>query len=141
MRRAIALIALLGFAVAACGSGPSEAALERDQAPSTTTTTEPPPEGVTVVLIENGKFTPANLEIALEEVWIVRWENQDPPREYQIISRDRTEDGGFLFESPVLLPGDAWEFDFSTVETDIYRYNTYIGNQRIPGLVDTRPAR
>jgi hypothetical protein len=136
-----ALIALVALAVAACGSGPSGAALERNQAPSTTTTTEPPPEGITVVLIENGKFTPSNLEIALEEIWIVKWENQDPPREYQIISRDRNDDGDSLFESPVLAPGDSWEFDFSTLEPDIYRYNTYIGNQRIPGLVDTRPAR
>jgi hypothetical protein len=127
--------------VAGCGSGPSQAALDRNQAPATTTTTEPPPEGVTVVIIENGKFTPSNLEIALEEIWIVKWENQDPPREYQITSRDRNAEGESLFESPVLAPGDTWEFDFSTLEPDIYRYNTYIGNQRIPGLVDTRPAR
>lgn len=141
MRSAVALAVLLGLAAAGCGSGPSQAAQDRNQAPSTTTTTEPPPEGVTVVIIENGKFTPSNLEIALEEIWIVKWENQDPPREYQIIARDRNDDGDFLFESPVLVPGDSWEFDFSTLEPDIYRYNTYIGNQRIPGLVDTRPAR
>jgi hypothetical protein len=141
LRRAIALIALLGTVVAACGSGPSEAALERNEAPSTTTTTEPPPEGVTLVIIENGKFTPSNLTIALEEVWIVKWENQDPPREYQIIARDRDDEGNPIFESPLLLPGDSWEFDFSTLETNIYRYNTFLGNQRIPGLVDTRPAR
>ena len=141
MRRIIGLVAVLSITVAACASGPSDAVAERNEAPSTTTTTEPPPEGVIVVLIENGKFTPSNLELALEEFWLVTWENMDPPREYSIISRDKKEDGSPLFESPVLLPGDSWQFDFSTVEPDLYRYNTFIGNQRIPGLVDTRPEQ
>lgn len=136
MRRLIGMIIVLAVAAAGCGSGPSPEARARNEAPSTTTTTEPPPEGVVVVVIENGKFTPSNLALDLEVEWIVRWENQDPPREYQIISRDRG-----LFESPVILPGEAWEFDFSGLEPDLYRYNTFIGNQRIPGLVDTRPER
>jgi len=31
--------------------------------------------------------------------------------------------------------------DFREFPPALYRYNTFLGNQRIPGLVDTRPAR
>ncbi len=151
MRRTIAMTAVLGIVVAACGSGPSPAALERNQQPSTTTTTEPPPEGVVVVIIENGRFSPSNLEIELSEFWIVEWQHNDAPvtlldgtvreREYQIISRDRNEDRSFVFESPILMFGDVWQFDFREMPEGLYRYNTFLGQQRIPGLVDTRPAR
>lgn len=151
MRRFIAVLAAFGLVLAACGSGPSPEALERDVAPSTTTTTEPPPEGVVVVRIENGRFAPSNLEIDLDETWIVKWEHLDAPitnqdgsvveRIYQIISRDRDENGDFLFESPELEFGDVYEVDFSQYEPDLYRYNTFLGMQRIPGLVDTRPSR
>lgn len=138
MRRGIAFIAVLGLAAAACGSGPSQAAIERNEAPSSTTTTEPPPQGVFTVVIENGKFTPAILEIDLNETWIVRWEHQDDPeRTYILISSDRDENGDRIFESPELQAGDSFEFDFSTVPPKIYRYNTFIGNQRIPGMVDS----
>ena len=136
MRRLAGLIAALAVIAIACASGPSPQALERNLEPSTTTTTEPPPEGITIVIIDNGRFSPSNLELDIEELWIVRWENQDPPREYQIISRDAG-----LFESEVIVPGESFEFDFSTLEPGLYRYNTFLGNQRIPGLVDTRPAR
>lgn len=136
MRRIIVTALASALLAAACGSGPSEAARERAEQPSTTTTTEPPPEGIVIVSIDNGRFSPANLDIDLEEFWIVRWENNDPPREYQIISRDAG-----VFESPVLLPGDNFEVDFSALPEDIYRYNTFLGQQRIPGLVDTRPSR
>jgi hypothetical protein len=121
---------------AACGSGPSEAALALNQLPSTTTTTQPPPEGVVVVHISNGAFQPANLQIDLDTFWIVEWRNDDAPREYQVTSRDAG-----LFESPILMPGDSFQVDFSQFEPALYRYNTFLGNQRIPGLVDTRPAR
>ncbi len=151
MRRTIGVIAVLGLVVAACGSGPSAAAIERNQEPSTTTTTEPPPEGVIVVSIENGRFAPSNLEIELSEVWIVEWQHNDAPitladgtvqeREYQIISRDRNEDGSFLFESPIMMFGDTYQVDFSDFPEDLYRYNTFLGLQRIPGLVDTRASR
>ena len=132
MRRGIGPIIALVLIVAACSSGPAPDA--RQELPSTTTTTEPPPEGIYIVLIENGKLTPSNLEIDLDEFWIVRWENHDPPREYTIISRDAG-----LFESPLLLPGDSWEFDFHTLDEGLHRYNTFIGAQRIPGYVETRP--
>ena len=46
-----------------------------------------------------------------------------------------------MFESELLLPGNTFEFDFSGLEPAIYRYYTFIGNQRIPGMVDTRPER
>lgn len=151
MRRTIGLIAVLGFVVAACGSGPSPEAAERNVQPSTTTTTEPPPEGVVVVSIENGRFSPSNLEIDLSEFWIVEWQHNDAPvtladgsveeREYQIISRDRNDDGSFVFESPVMHFGDLYQFDFTTLEEGLYRYNTFLGQQRIPGLVDTRASR
>lgn len=149
--RTIALAAMLGLVAAACGSGPSASALERNQQPSTTTTTEPPPEGVVVVSIENGRFSPSNLEIDLSEFWIVEWQHNDTPvtlqdgtveeREYQIISRDRNEDRSFVFESPILMFGEVWQFDFSELEEGLYRYNTFLGQQRIPGLVDTRASR
>jgi hypothetical protein len=145
------LLVVAAVVAAACGSGPSPEARERNQAPSTTTTTEPAPEGVIVVSIENGRFAPSNLEIDLSETWIVEWQHNDEPRtlqdgtvearEYQIISRDRDDDGNFIFESPTLQFGDVYQFDFSDLEPDLYRYNTFLGMQRIPGLVDTRPSR
>ena len=134
MRRGYGTIIALTLVLAACGSGPSDEALARNELPPITTTTTLPPEGVVVVIITNGKFTPALLNINLEENWIVRWVNDDPPREYVLTSRD-------VFESEVLLPGDTFEFDFSGLEPAIYRYYTFIGNQRIPGMVDTRPER
>jgi hypothetical protein len=134
VRRGLGTIIALGLVLAACSSGPSPQALARNEPPPTTTTTTQPPEGVVVVTIKNGKFTPALLEIKLEEQWIVRWVNEDPPREYVIAVRG-------VFESPTLVPGDAFEFDFSALEPDIYRYYTFIGNQRVPGMVDTRPER
>ena len=137
MRRVIVGLTLaMALLVAACGSGPSEAALALNRPPSTTTTTQPPPEGVFVVHISNGAFSPANLELDLVQYWIVEWRNDDPPREYQITSRDAG-----LFETPVLLPGDSFQVDFREFPPALYRYNTFLGNQRIPGLVDTRPAR
>jgi hypothetical protein len=151
VRRFIAVLAVMGLVLAACGSGPSPAALERNIAPSTTTTTEPPPEGVVIVRIENGRFAPSNLEIDLDETWLVQWHHLDEPitnqdgsvveRVYQIISRDRNDDGSFLFESPELNFGDVYEVDFREFDPDLYRYNTFLGMQRIPGLVDTRPSR
>lgn len=133
----IALALLLpacALVLAACSSGPSYDALARNEPPPTTTTTTLPPAGVVVVTIKNGKFSPALLKLDLEEAWIVRWVNEDPPREYVLEARD-------MFTSPTLAPGDAFEFDFSTVEPAIHRYYTFIGNQRIPGSVDTRPER
>lgn len=151
MRRHIGMLAVIGLIVTACGSGPSPEAAANNVAPSTTTTTEPPPEGVVFVSIENGRFAPSNLEIDLTETWIVEWQHNDEPvnladgtvqtREYQIISRDRNEDRSFLFESPVLNFGDTFQVDFREFPEDLYRYNTFLGAQRIPGLVDTRAAR
>ncbi len=145
MRRLALWIGLLALIIAACGSGPSDEALARNQVPTTTTTTEPPPEGVFVIVIENGKFTPSNLEFQLDEFWIIRFENQDPPREYVI--QERREN----FVSPTIVPGDGWEFDLRTLDDPetadeneaeaLWRYYTFIGNQRVPGIIDTRPAR
>lgn len=134
MRRLVAILIATTLA-AACGSGPSPEALERDQLPGATTTTEPPPEGVFVVTIRNGSLAPSNVNLNLETHWIVRWENRDAPREYVLTERNG------VFESPLLEPGDSFEFDFSDLEPGLYRYHTEIGAQRIPGLIDTRPAR
>lgn len=142
MRRVIGLtVVVTTLALAACSSGPSQAARDRNEAPSTTTTTQPPPEGVVFVIIDNGRFSPSNLQLNLSSQWIVEWQNNDPPREYQIISRDRGDDGNPIFESPVLQPGDVFQVDFSELPEGVYRYNTFLGNQRIPGLIDTRPSR
>ncbi|MGI9667907.1 MAG: hypothetical protein ACR2N2_12570 [Acidimicrobiia bacterium] len=115
-------------------SSPSDSVQEAGRAPTTTTTTEPPPEGVVVVRLSNGVFRPANLAIDIEEVQIVQWINEDP-REYVIVG------SGGIFESPPLNQGDTFEFDFSTLDPAIHRYNALIGFQRIPGSVDTRPEQ
>lgn len=151
MRRFIAVLVAGGLLLAACGSGPSQEALDRNVAPSTTTTTAPPPEGVVVVRIENGRFAPSNLEIDLGTTWLVEWHHLDAPitnqdgsvveRVYQIISRDRGDDGEFLFESPEMVFGDVFQVDFRQFDPALYRYNTFLGMQRIPGLVDSRPSR
>ncbi len=112
-------------------SSPSEATVQADRKPTTTTTTEPPPQGVTIVRIDNGAFRPANLKIDLDEIWIVQWINEDP-REYQLVDSN----GNF---EVTLAPGDVFEFDYSTLEPGIHRYNALIGFQRLPGSVDTRP--
>ena len=114
-------------------SGPSEATIEADNRPVVTTTTEPPPEGIVVVRIDNGIFRPANLKLDLEEIWIVRWVNDDEI-EYLL---QGTEDE---FEA-TLPPGAEFEFDFSTLEPDIHRYRAFVGFNRIPGSVDTRPEQ
>jgi len=141
VRRVIGLVTLTALSLTACASGPSPAALERDELPRTTTTTQPPPEGVALVIIDNGRFTPQGVSLDLTTVWAVEWRNEDPPREYQILSRDKNADGTPLFQSEVLVPGDSFQVDFSALPPDVYRYNAYLGNQRIPGQVDTRPSR
>lgn len=115
-------------------SEPSEATQEAGRVPTTTTTTEPPPEGTVKVRLNNGVFRPANLRIDLTEVQIVEWVIEDD-REYII----RSSTG--LFESELLGEGDTFQFDFSTVEPAIHRYNALIGFQRIPGSVDSRPEQ
>lgn len=136
MRRTVLLIAILsGLIATACASGPTPQALERNRIPEVTTTTEPPPEGVIVVVISNGRFAPSNLAPSLSTHWIVRWENQDPPREYVIYGRNGE------FESPLLAPGDSFELDLRQLPEGLYRYYTELGNQRIPGQIDTRPNR
>ncbi|MEK7253053.1 MAG: hypothetical protein AAB198_07390 [Actinomycetota bacterium] len=141
VRRVIGLLSATALLLAACASGPSLAALERNELPSTTTTTEAAPEGVTVVIIDNGRFTPQGVVLDLEVSWIVEFRNQDPPRAYQIVSRDNGDDGEPLFQSETLAPGDSFQMDFSAFPPDVYRYSAFLGNQRIPGQVDTRPSR
>ncbi len=137
MLRIIALTLVAATLAGACASGPGEG--NSGIAPQTTTTTLPPPEGVTFVRINNASFRPSNLTIDLDELQIVRWINEDD-REYTIVSRARV-DGERVFQSPVLGPGDEWEFDFTTVPPDVHRYFMELGAQTIPGLVDTRPAQ
>ena len=115
-------------------SEPSEATQAAGRVPTTTTTTEPPPEGVVIVRIDNGVFRPANLAIDLAVTQTIRWINEDE-REYIIRAN------GGVFESPPLAQGDEFEFDFSTLEPSIHRYNALVGFQRIPGSVDTRPEQ
>ena len=135
--RWVVLTAIIGLLLSACGSGPSPAALESDRAPTTTTTTEPPPEGITIVIIESGRFRPSNLKLDLNENWIVEWRHEDSAeREYVITARD-----GEWEDSPLLTPGDTFQVDFRELEPDIYRYFSFIGNSRIPGSIDTRPEQ
>ena len=131
----IAVVFVVLLAVGAViSSGPSSATTEAGRAPTTTTTTEPPPEGVEVVRLSNGAFRPSNLTIDLDEIQIVQWNNEDA-REYIILG------AGDIFESPPLNQGDTFEFDFTTLEPAIHRYNALIGFQRIPGSVDSRPEQ
>lgn len=130
----LVLIGLLGT------SGPSEATIAADRAPTTTTTTEPPPEGVFVVEIYNAVLRPSIIEIDLGEIQIIKWINRDN-REYSIAHNDGA------FESEILGRGDTFEFDFSTLPPGLHRYHAHhdtggiMGGIRVPGLVDTRPAQ
>jgi hypothetical protein len=133
VRRGYGLIIALALILAACGSGPSLEALARNEPPPTTTTTTIPPEGVVVVTISNGTFKPSLLELNLDEQWLVRWVNEDD-RAYTLFCRG-------VFESPELTLGDTWEFDFRTVEPDVFHYSSMIGNGKIPGTIDTQPER
>jgi len=126
-----ALVLVVGSVLA---SGASQATIDAGRVPTTTTTTEPPPEGFTIVRLNNGSFRPSVLQIDTSVIQIVQWINEDP-REYIL----RASDGSF--ESEPLGQGDTFEFDYSTLEPGIHRYEALIGFQRIPGSVDTRPEQ
>jgi len=128
----VVFVALVAIGTLAT-SGPSDATVVSAKQPATTTTTEAPPEGFTVVRIDNGVFRPANLKIDLDEIWTVRWVNDDKV-EYLL---EGTNDEF----SVQLVPGGTFEFDFSGLEPAIYRYRAFIGFNRIPGSVDTRPQQ
>lgn len=133
--RWVIITIILALLLGACASGPSEEALAADRKPTTTTTTEPPPEGIAIISIENGRFSPSNLKIDLNEFWIVEWRQQDTgDREYVIQAREDEWE-----PSPPLQQGDTFQVDFSELPPDIYRYYAYLGNNRIPGSIDTRP--
>lgn len=135
LRVTIALASML-LVLAACSSGPSPATLAAGRIPTTTTTTEPPPEGVVVVRITNGSFRPSNLDVDITSTPIVEWRHEDlEERVYQISSTTGE------FESEPLSTGDVFQVDFSNFPPGIYRYFSFLGNTRIPGTVDTRPAQ
>lgn len=134
--RWVLMTVIIGVLLSACGSGPSDAALESGKVPVSTTTTEPPPEGIVVVIIEGGRFRPSNLKLDLDEAWIVEWRHEDvAEREYTLEARN----GEFMSE--LMTPGSVFQVDFSELETGIYRYFSFLGNNRIPGSVDTRPEQ
>jgi hypothetical protein len=127
-------IATIAILTSACSSGPSDAALASGKIPVSTTTSEAPPEGVIIVLIEGGRFRPSNLKMDLAENQIVEWRHEDSAeREYVLEARNEE------FTSPPLNNGDTFQVDFSELEPGIYRYFSFLGNNRIPGSVDTRP--
>ncbi len=135
--RWVIVTVVVAMMLGACASGPSESALAADKKPTTTTTTEPPPEGIAIVTISNGRFSPSNLKMDLNEFWIVEWRQEDTgDREYVIEARE-----GEFESSPPLKPGDTFQVDFSDLPPGIYRYYSYLGNNRIPGSVDTRPSQ
>lgn len=135
--KSVAFIIAVFVAVVAIGllktSGPSEATVASDKQPVPTTTTEAPPEGIAIVHIDNGVFRPANLKLNLDELWIVRWVNDDDV-EYQLQGTNDEFD-------VQLAPGASFEFDYSTLEPDIHRYRAFVGFNRIPGSVDSRPEQ
>ena len=134
--RWVLMSVIIAVLLGACGSGPSDAALESGKVPVSTTTTEPPPEGIVVVIIEGGRFRPSNLKLDLDEAWIVEWRHEDvAEREYTLEARN----GEFMSE--LMTPGSVFQVDFSELETGIYRYFSFLGNNRIPGSVDTRPEQ
>jgi hypothetical protein len=124
-----AIVAVLGTVQA---SSPSDAVIESGRQPTTTTTTEPPPAGVAFVIISNGVFSPSTLKLDITEIQTVRWTNEDK-FEYLLTSASDA------WEPITLLEGDSFEFDFSTLEPAIHRYNATLGFNRVPGSVDTRP--
>ena len=138
----IVVVGGLALVGSASSSGPSEDATARSEPPPTTTTTEPPPEGVIIVRITGGAFRPSNLDVDLNEATVVQWRHEDDPDyTYILESRDKDENGDPLFVSPELAFGDTFEVDFGELEPDIYRYFSFLGNNRIPGTVDTRPQQ
>jgi hypothetical protein len=143
MRRALLIIALaaaLGMVAAACSSGPSDAVLASGRKASITTTTEAPPEGVYVVSISGGAFSPSNVKIDVAVTPVVEWRHvDDAEREYIIEARPR--DGEVPFVSETLKPGDVFRVDFGALPLDIYRYGATIGLTRIPGTIDSRPEQ
>lgn len=135
--RWVSVTIILALGLSACASGPSDQAVEANRQPTTTTTTEAPPEGVQVVIIEGGRFRPSNVKLDLNEIWIVEWRHEDEAdREYTL------EAGAGDWEtSPTLAAGDTFQVDFSQLPPDIYRYFAYLGNNRIPGSIDSRPTQ
>ncbi len=132
--RIVIWFAAAAMLLAACASGPSQETLDRDRAPETTTTTEAPVEGNAIVSITNGSFRPSNLKIDLDVEWIVEFRHEDSDeREYVIEARN----GEFM--SGPLNTGDVFEVDMREFEPGIYRYFAFLGNNRIPGSIDTRP--
>lgn len=134
--RWVLMTVIIALLLGACSSGPSDAALESGKTPVSTTTTEPPPEGIAVVIIEGGRFRPSNLKLDLDQEWIVEWRHEGiAEREYTIEARNGE------FKSEVMTPGSVFQVDFSELEPAIYRYFSFLGNNRIPGSVDTRPEQ
>lgn len=132
--RWLTTIAIIAVLFSACSSGPSESALEAGKTPVSTTTTEAPAEGIVVVLIEGGRFRPSNLKVDLDEFQVVEWRHEDSAeREYVLEERND------VFTSGPLNTGDVFSVDFSELEPGIYRYYSFLGNNRIPGSIDTRP--
>jgi hypothetical protein len=134
--RWVLMTVVIALLLGACASGPSDAALEAGKVPVSTTTTEAPPEGITVVIIEGGRFRPSNLKLDLDKEWIVEWRHEDvPEREYTLEARNGE------FTSELMTPDSVFQVDFSELEPGIYRYFSFLGNNRIPGSVDTRPEQ
>ncbi|MDJ0961310.1 MAG: hypothetical protein QNJ88_11665 [Acidimicrobiia bacterium] len=146
MRRSRAFVVVLmvtALVAAACGSGPSQEALDRNRKIATTTTTEPPPEGTTVIKIVNGAFQPAIVEIDLDVTPIIEWRHEDTSIEgaTYVISTTTRVDGELPFQSDELALGDTFTVDFGQLPPDIYRYFALIGFNRLPGTIDTRPKQ
>jgi len=128
-----ALMLLLGSMFT---SGPSQATIDANRQPTTTTTTEPPPEGIVIVELRNGSFSPANLKLDLEVAWIVRWINTDP-RDVRLFDRSSE----MLFDVPLPANGGTFEWDYGELAPAIWRYSAELGRQLIPGQIDTRPEQ
>jgi len=117
-RRMILLAGLVGGAVllAACaGSSPDSTPATTVGGPDTTpdsTVTTAVSNEVLDVSIENFLFDPADLTVAVGET--IRWTNNESG-----IPHDTTADDG-LWESPLLQPGDDFEFTFAEPGTYTY---------------------
>jgi hypothetical protein len=129
----VGIAAVFLLAGLASGSSPSDDVAEAARLPTSTTTTEPPLEGVFIIRISNGSFRPSNVLLDLDEVWNVKWVNDDP-REYVLADMDDR------FET-TLAEGAEFEFDYSTLEPGIYRVSATVGRNKIPGTIDTRPEQ